>query len=45
MDARIIIPATFGIRSISAFSFRFIQNPANWYSYFIVVILIAFSLV
>lgn len=45
MDARIIIPATFGVRSIAAFAFRFITNPAHWSSYFLCVILIAGSLV
>jgi len=39
LDNRVIIPVTFLARGCLAFSFRYITDPRDWYSFFAVVLI------
>lgn len=44
-DARIIIPFSFVIRCAVCISFRFVEDPSEWYSYALCVALVMTSLI
>ena len=44
-DPRILAPATFFVRAILAASFRFVQDPSEWPSYFLIVTMVVISII
>ena len=44
-DARVIIPFSFIIRCAVCLSFKFIEDPSEWYSYALCVALVMTSLI
>ena len=44
-DPRVIVPSTFFVRGIIAFTFQYIENPKDWHAYVLCVTMIVVSVV
>ena len=44
-DPRVIVPSTFFVRGIIAFTFQYIDNPKDWHAYVLCVTMIVVSVV